>query len=250
MLVLVAEREGLLDGVTDEEEPTKGLAYRAPNREPGHMQRDHYGNKRPSHIYTVLTPDDIHMHGIENEVVLSNMTPQDRMQAIQAASMAVQTKLFSRHTAWEEILGLDDPDLEDMLLAYESMMIEDEEMMREFAGPRALRHLNPEAYAWSEARREQLKEEAAAAAQAQQEAAMQQQMMMMQGPPAMGGLPPGMPPEMMAPPGPGPGGPPLPGVGLDSTALPPPMQAGVGIPGSGDQAAIEALLASLPQGGF
>lgn len=246
MLVLVAEREGLLDGVSDEEEPVKGLAYRAPNREPGHMQRDTYGNKRPSHIYTVLTPDDIHMHGVESEVVLSNMTPQDRMQAIQASSMAISAKLFSRHTAWEEILGIDDPDMEDMLLAYEAMMIEDEQMMKEFAGPRALRHLNPEAYAWSEARREQLAEEARAASEAQQQAAMQQQMMAMgppPGPPMEGGLPP---PDMAM----GPGGPPLPGVGLDSTALPPPMQAGTGIPGAGDPQAIEALLAGLSQGGF
>jgi hypothetical protein len=82
---------------------------------------------------------------------------------------------------------------------------------------------------------------------AQSEFQQQMQLMQQQVPP---GLPPGMPPGMEGlPPPPGPGGPPLPGMGLDSTVLPPDMQATTGMPGAGDDAAIQALLASLAQGG-
>jgi hypothetical protein len=222
MLLLVADRDKLLMDGTDEEESRQGVIFMQPNREAG---RGGYSMSRGSkHVYSILTAEDIALHGIESEVVLNNMTPQDRMQAIAAAAQAVQTKLFSRHRAWDEILEIDDPDQENLMLAYEAMMIEDEEMMREYNGPRAVQAIDPEMWGWMERRRMQREAEALAMQRAQQ-AAMEQQQAMLPPPP-----PPGE-------------GPPLPGLGLDSTILPPQMQPGTGVPGAGDPLAILAQLA-------
>jgi hypothetical protein len=253
-LVLVADRLKLLDPqeVADVgEEPTTGIRYRRKNRAAGVGSPYSYtrrGERAASgdagrDVYSVLTPDAVRKHGVQSEVLLSNLTPQDIAQMMQVVAMAIGQKILSRRTAWNLLGIVDDPDLENLRLIYEAFMFEDPEMLKGYWGPMATEYFDPDAAAWMD-ERQQLQQE-----QAREQFEQQMQMMAQMAPP---GLPPGMgppgPPGPPAPPG-GPGGPPLPGMGLDSTALPPDMQPITGMPGAGDAQAVEALLASLAQGG-
>lgn len=210
MLVLVAERDGLLqtDAMAEPGEPQTGVLYRRPDRGAG------YNRRQPTYIYSVLTPESIHMHGLANEVVLDNMTPQDRAQLAQVVSMLIAQKVISRRTGWEW-LGIDDPDLENLELIREGGTIEDPDLLREYWLPLALKALSPEFYSWWVLRQQQI-----------QDAQMMQMGMGMGGPP--------------------PEGAPAARPGLDSTILPPEMQAVTGIPGAGDAGAQAAEMAELP----
>ena len=99
-LVLVAEREGLLEpsevGEVGEE-PTTGVRYRRKNRAPGTgspYAMSKGGAERD--VYSVLTPEAIHKHGVGNDVMLSNMTPQAKAQMIQVMALAIGQKILSR----------------------------------------------------------------------------------------------------------------------------------------------------------
>jgi hypothetical protein len=233
--LLVAERDGILapdQRAEPDEAPRQGVRYRRRNRQAGYgslygrtqgMQRD---------IYSVLEPESVHAHGVVNEVFLSNLTPQDLAQMAQTAALLIGQKIVSRRRVWDEVLYIDDPELEHLRLLYETMLIDDPEVIKNYAGPMAAAYIDPDFYAWLIAQQPPPP------------------------PPGMAGLP-GAPPPGLLPPGAspggpppgGPGGPPLPGMGLDSTVLPPQMQAPTGMPGAGDPQAIAALLAALGQGG-
>jgi hypothetical protein len=245
-LVLVGDRLKLLEpnevGEVGEE-PTTGIRYRRQNRAPGATSPYAYSRGRAAtSVYSVLTPKSISLHGVQSEVMLSNLTPQDMAQIGQVVTLLIGQKVISRRTAWNMMAGMvEDPELENMRIIYEAYLYEDPDVLRNVLGPMAANYFDPNLGAYLEKRTEDQYE------RAQQEFQQQMQLMQQQVPP---GLPPGMPPGMDGmPPPPGPGGPPMPGVGLDSTVLPPDMQATTGMPGAGDDAAIQALLASLAQGG-
>lgn len=217
-LVLAAEKNDLLATVADEEAddglegtPIKGLLYRAPDREPGALDAVSRYGQRQAWVYCALTPEEIRLNGVDNAVLLRRMTPQDRMQGVQAASMAAQSQIVSRRWSREEWLDVDDPEAMDDEIITEQMT-QDPEFMRKVLFPAKLRQRSPELYSqWLLIEQER---------QAQ---------------------------EQMAPPAgpPGPGGAPLPGQGVPAELLAPPMQAGTGVPGAGDPAAIMAQLAML-----
>jgi hypothetical protein len=255
LMTLVAERDGLLQPDTyavegQEEAGRAGVPLRVPNREPGADAYPVRGTGAARYVWSVLDPEDVHVHGIEVEAIVSNMTPQDIAQMGQVASMLTQAGVMSEKRAFEDLLGQDDYESEQTQIIYEQFM-KQEQVVQEVTGPLAVRQKDPEVWAWYQRVKEQ---QAAQEQMMQQMQAMMGQMQQMQGQMA-----PPMGPEMGGPPmGPGgppmgPGGPPLPGLGLDSTVLPPQMQAVTGIPGAGDPAAIEALLAAtngVPPGGY
>lgn len=240
LLTLVAERDGLLEpdayapeGATDD--GRAGVPLRVKNRTPGAEAYPTRG--APDQVWTVLDPQDIHLHGIEVEAIVSTMTPQDIAQMGQVASMLTQAGVMSEKRAFEDLLGQDDYEAEQTQIIYEQFM-KQPEIVQTVSGPLAVRHKDPETYAWwrrMEDEKEHMK---------QMMQQMQSQISQMQGPPQ---LPPGMPgmPDM---------GPPMPGMGLDSTILPPDMQATTGMPGAGDPAALLAALGATngmpPEGGY
>lgn len=248
-LVLVADRLKLLEPneIADVgAEPAAGIRYRRPNRAPGASSTYAYSRgKTASNVYSVLTPDDVRTHGVQSEVLLSNMTPQDIAQIMQVMALAIGQKLLSRRTAWTMMGFVEDPELENLRIIYEAYLYEDPDTLKNILGPMAAAYFDPNLAAYLEDRTERQYN------QAQQEFAQQMAMMQQMAPP---GLPPGLgPPGMEGGPPPPPGmngGPPLPGMGLDSTVLPPDMQAITGMPGAGDPASVEALLAALAQGGI
>jgi hypothetical protein len=254
LLCLVAERDGLLAPDTYSEEGAEetgraGVPLRVPNREAGADAYPVRGNGAAKYMWSVLDPEDVHVHGIEVEAVISNMTPQDIAQMGQVASMLTQAGVMSEKRAFEDLLGQDDYEAEQTQIIYEQFM-KQEQVVQEVTGPLAVRQKDPEVWAWYQRVKEQQQQQQQMMAQMQQ---MMAQMQGMQGQPPMGGPPMGgMPPGMEGPP-PGMGGAPLPSPGLDSTVLPPQMQAVTGIPGAGDPAAIQAMLAATngrPPGGY
>lgn len=225
-LILVAERDGLLEpdlAVAPDEAPVDmGVPYRAANRAPG---AGAYGSQGSGYVYSVLTPDDIHLHGTENDVILTSMTPQDYAQNGQVAGMLVEMGVLDPETASSELLGIHDyASMRDNIIYHQFM--KQPQVIQEYLGPAILRHKDPSAYAFM------------LNMQAQQK---QQELMqaMLGAPPPPGGPPPGGPPQGEAP---------APAPGLDSTALPPQMQAGTGMPGA-DGAGMQALIGALPQQG-
>jgi hypothetical protein len=216
-----------------------------PNREAGADAYPVRGNGAAKYLWSVLDPEDVHVHGIEVEAIVSNMTPQDIAQMGQVASMLTQAGVMSEKRAFEDLLGQDDYEAEQTQIIYEQFM-KQEQVVQEVTGPLSVRQKDPEVWAWYQRVQEQKQQ------QEQMMAQMQQMMAQMQGMQQQMAPPMGPPPDMGQPPM-GPGGPPLPGLGLDSTVLPPQMQATTGMPGGGDPAAIEALLAATngrPPGGY
>jgi hypothetical protein len=250
LMCLVAERDGLLAPDTYAEEGNEqagraGVPLRVPNREAGADAYPVRGNGAAKYLWSVLDPEDVHVHGIEVEAIVSNMTPQDIAQMGQVASMLTQAGVMSEKRAFEDLLGQDDYEAEQTQIIYEQFM-KQEQVVQEVTGPLSVRQKDPEVWAWYQRVQEQKQQ------QEQMMAQMQQMMAQMQGMQQQMAPPMGPPPDMGQPPM-GPGGPPLPGLGLDSTVLPPQMQATTGMPGGGDPAAIEALLAATngrPPGGY
>ena len=214
MLLLVAEKQGLLDPETKgepDEEPTSGVRYRT--RRPASGAGASYGapGKKQGQVYSVLTAESIHLHGLANDIHLSNMTPQDMTQMAQTAALLIGQKIISRWRVWTEILNIDDPEMENWRLMYESTLIEDPDVVKRLGRDVAVEIFNPELAEW-------MRENPA--------------------PPPAGGPPMRLPP----------GGPPMPGAGVPAEMVPPPMQPGMGMPGAGDAGAVEAMLGALPQG--
>jgi hypothetical protein len=229
-LILVAERDGLLEpdlAVQPDMEPAAmGVPYRAPNRTPG---AEAYGSQGSGYVYSVLTPEDIHLHGVENDVMLTNMTPQDYAQNGQVAGMLVEMGVIDPETASSLLLGIHNyPKMRDNIIYHQFMKLP--QVVQDYLGPHILQVKDPSAYAFMLNMK----------AEQEQKEMMQTMMGAPPGPGGPGG-PPGGPPG-----GAPPGTPPAPAPGLDSTALPPPMQAGTGQPGA-DGAGLQAFLAALPQ---
>jgi hypothetical protein len=245
-MCLVAERDGLLQPDTyaeegNEEAGRAGVPLRVPNREAGVDAYPVRGQGAQRFLWSVLDPEDVHVHGIEVEAIISNMTPQDIAQMGQVASMLTQAGVMSEKRAFEDLLGQDDYEAEQTQIIYEQFM-KQEQVVQEVTGPLAVRQKDPEVWAWYRAVQEQKQ---AQDQMMQQMTRMMAQMQSMQ----QGMLPPAPSTQNLAPPP----GAPLPSPGLDSTVLPPQMQAVTGIPGAGDPAAFEAMLAATngtPPGGY
>jgi hypothetical protein len=246
LMCLVAERDGLLQPDTyaeegNEEAGRAGVPLRVPNREAGVDAYPVRGQGAQRFLWSVLDPEDVHVHGIEVEAIISNMTPQDIAQMGQVASMLTQAGVMSEKRAFEDLLGQDDYEAEQTQIIYEQFM-KQEQVVQEVTGPLAVRQKDPEVWAWYRAVQEQKQ---AQDQMMQQMTRMMAQMQSMQ----QGMLPPAPSTQNLAPPP----GAPLPSPGLDSTVLPPQMQAVTGIPGAGDPAAFEAMLAATngtPPGGY
>jgi hypothetical protein len=240
-LVLV-QREGGLekpavqsDQDDERQRPRPGTLYRRPNRSPGARSKIRPAGGR--FVYDVLEAKSVELAGVENEVELHRMTPQDTLQMLQAAAIALDRKLLSLDYIRDRFLGVDDPiAMNHEVIA--DLILADEDIMKEYLLPLVLRGIDPDLYSHYEFRRQKKEFE-------------EQQAQMMGG--MNGGAPPGLPPGMNGGPPPGafPPEAPLPGMGLPAEIMPAPMQPFTGQPGQMDEAALAAYLQSLPQqGGF
>jgi len=213
-LILVAERDALLEpdvAASEGDEMQMGMLFRRPNRAPGAgaYVAGGTGPAQPQYVYSVLTPEAIHLHGVETEVRLSNMTPQDLAQNGQIAGMLTEMGVLDPETAASRLLGIHDwQKIRDKIIYYQFM--KQPEVIQNYLGPAVLRYMDPQAYAYMLYQKE-----------------MEAQRAMLQ----------------QAPP---PGAAPAPSPGLDSTVLPPQEQAVTGMPGADGQG-LEALIASLGQ---
>jgi hypothetical protein len=241
-LVLVQKEGGLektaVQSDQDEEgqRPRPGTLYRRPNRAPGARSKIRPSGGR--FVYAVLEAKSVELAGVENEVELHRMTPQDTLQMLQAAAIALDRKLLSLDYIRDKFLGIDDPiAMNHEVIA--DLILADEDIMKEYLLPLVLRGIDPDLYSHYEFRRQKKEFE-------EQQAQMMGSM--------NGGAPPGnLPPGMNGGPPPGafPPEAPLPGMGLPAELMPAPMQPFTGQPGQMDQAALAAYLQSLPQqGGF
>jgi hypothetical protein len=226
-LILVAEREFLLDPMAgrDGDTATMGIAYTAPNRAPGATA---YGSGAPRRTVQLLSPAAIHINGVESEVKLSHLTPQDIARNGQTAGMLVEMGVLDPETA-SELLGVFDwQEIYEKIIYHKYMMTP--EVITEYSGPYVIERRDPRAAAFME----------------QKKAQNEQKEMMMAQMQAAGGQPPGGPPG-----GPPPGAPPAPSPGLSADVLPSQLQAGAGQPGAdaeGLNQYIQALPSLAPEG--
>ena len=220
-LILVAEREFLLNPVAgrDGDTATAGIAYTAPNREPGAMA---FGSQAPRQTVQLLNPDAIHINGVESEVKLSHLTPQDIARNGQTAGMLVEMGVLDPETA-SELLGIYDWNTIYEKIIYHKFM-QTPEVITEYSGPYVVQRIDPRAHAFMEQKK----------AENEQKEMMQMQMQ------AAGGGPPGGPPG-----GAPPGSPPAPSPGLSADVLPSQLQAGAGQPGA-DAEGLQQYIQSLP----
>jgi hypothetical protein len=222
-MVLVAERQGILEpevsGENPEAMPEPGIVYRRPNRE-AYPRRA--GRRQAEYVYSVLKPDDVRLHGLENEVQLRRMTPSDLLAIGQFASMMATSGLLDMTYVRDRYLDVDDPVAVNNRALYDQLY-KDEEIVKNVFIPRMLAQLDPELLAWLQFNQAQKQRQQA------------------QPPPAPPQPAPPVPPQ--APQAP------LPAVpGFNDAQLPNELQFAQGVPGfPGDPAAIQALIQAMMQ---